>query len=68
MLTEKEIEVLKLRKKGLTQADIAAKLDISQPAVSSFEKSIARKIRNSLDVIELLKEMGIDSSKYRGKK
>jgi len=36
MLTEKEIEVIKLKKKGLTQLEIAKKLKISQPSVSSF--------------------------------
>ena len=68
MLTEKEIEVLRLRKKGLKQHEIAAKLGISQPAVSSFENSIAKKILNSIETLELLKELGIDLSRYRKKK
>lgn len=65
MLTEKEIEVLKLRKKVLNQSRIAEKLGISQPAVSSFEKNIARKIKDSLEILELMKELGIDISRYK---
>lgn len=67
MLTGKEIEVLKLRKKGLKQIQIAKKLGISQPAVSSFEKSISQKIRSSIKILELVKELGIDISKFRKK-
>ena len=44
MLTEKEIEVLRLRKAGLMQVEVAKKLGISQAAVSSFEKNALRKI------------------------
>ena len=65
MLTEKEIEVLKLRDKGLTQFQIAKKLGISQPAVSSFESSISRKISDSIGLLQLLKEIGVDASKYK---
>ena len=68
MLTEKEIEVLRLRKRGLNQSEIAEKLGISQPAVSSFESNIARKIKSSIEIFELLKELGIDLSKYRKEK
>ena len=65
MLTEKEIEVLRLRKRGLKQREIAAKLGISQPAVSSFENSIAKKIRDSIEILDMVKGMGIELSKYR---
>lgn len=58
-LTEKEIEILKLRKKGLKQADIAKKLKISQPAVSSFENNAARKIRGANKILMVVKEIGI---------
>ncbi|MFH1642029.1 MAG: LuxR C-terminal-related transcriptional regulator [Nanoarchaeota archaeon] len=64
MLTEKEIEVLKLRKKGLKQTDIAKSLSISQPAVSAFERSISRKIKSSIRIIYFLKEEKIDPVKY----
>ncbi|MBN2459522.1 helix-turn-helix domain-containing protein, partial [Candidatus Woesearchaeota archaeon] len=39
MLTEKEIEVLELRAKKLTQIEVSKKLGISQAAVSHFEKN-----------------------------
>lgn len=65
MLTSKEQEILKLRNKGLIQAEIAKKLGISQPAVSAFERSIARKIRDSIDTLELIKELGVDMEKYK---
>ena len=68
MLTEKEIEVIRLRKRGLNQYEIAAKLGISQPAVSSFERNISRKIRDSIDNLELLKELGIGLQKYQKRK
>ena len=59
MLTTKEIEVLKLRKKGLRQIEIAEKLGISQPSVSSFENKAYKKIRDSAEVLRLAKELGI---------
>lgn len=65
MLTEKEIEVLSLRKKGLKQFQVAKKLGISQPAVSSFENNISRKIIKSIETLELLKNLGIDVSLYK---
>lgn len=67
MLTEKEIEVLELRKKGLKQKEIAAKLKISQPAVSSFEKSIKRKIKESSETLDVLKRMKIKFDKIDGR-
>jgi transcriptional regulator len=57
MLTEKEIEVLKLKKDGLTQKDIAKKLKISQPAVSSFYNNALWKINDAEEVLRLKKEM-----------
>lgn len=66
MLTEKEIKVLELRKKGLTQKKIAKKLKISQPAVSMFERSIRKKIKESVEVINLLKDMNIKFDKRNG--
>lgn len=59
MLTEKEIEVLKLKKKGLTQLEIAKKLKISQPAVSSFYNNALDKIKDAEEVLKLKKDLGI---------
>jgi len=65
MLTKKEIRILELRKKGLKQVEIAKKLRISQPAVSFFEKSISRKIKDSVRLLELVKELDVDVSKIK---
>lgn len=59
MLTEKEISVLKLKKQGLTQIEIAKKLKISQPAVSSFYNNAIRKIKEAEDILKLKKELGV---------
>ena len=54
-LTEKEIEVLKLKKKGILQKDIAKKLKISPAAVSDFYKNALEKIRKSEETIKFIK-------------
>lgn len=59
MLTEKEVEVLKLKVKGLTQLEIAKKLKISQPAVSSFYNNALKKIKDAEEVLKLKKEIGV---------
>jgi transcriptional regulator len=59
MLTEKEIEVLTLSKKGLTQMEIAKKLKISQPAVSNFYKNALGKIKQAEEVMKIKKELKI---------
>jgi len=59
MLTRKERNVLELRKKGLTQVEIASKLQISQPAVSSFVNNALRKIEAAKKVMEFAKEFEI---------
>lgn len=63
MLTKREIEVLELKKKGLTQEDIAKKLKISQPSVSGFERNIRRKLGDSIRALDLIKEMGVKYDK-----
>ena len=59
MLTKKEIEVLKLRKQGFLQTEIAAKLKISQPAVSNFYTNALWKIQQANETLEKIKELGI---------
>ena len=59
MLTEKEIQVLKLKKKGFKQKEIAKKLKISQPAVSKFYNNAIWKLNDAEDVLKLRKEMKI---------
>lgn len=60
MLTKKEKQILELRKRGLRQEQIASKLKISQPAVSSFENNALRKIRGAKRVMEFVKKMRIE--------
>jgi len=58
-LTEKEISVLNLKKKGLTQLEIAKKLKISQPAVSSFYRNAIQKIKDGYETVKIAKKLGI---------
>ena len=60
MLTKKEKQILELRKKGLKQNEIASKLKISQPAVSSFVNNALKKIRNAKKTIDFVKELRIE--------
>lgn len=59
MLTEKEIHVLKLRKEGFTQKEIAKKLSISQPAVSNFYNNALWKLKDAEETIKIRKELGL---------
>ena len=60
MLTRKERNVLELRKKGLTQVEIASKLQISQPAVSSFVNNALRKINAARKIMQFAEDFGIE--------
>lgn len=59
MLTAKEIRVLELRAKGLTQIEVSKKLGISQAAVSHFEKNALRKIKEAKETLEVAKRLGL---------
>jgi len=59
MLTKKEIEILKLKKKGLTQVEISKILKISQPAVSGFYNNALKKIKEAKKSLELVKKLKI---------
>lgn len=59
LLTEKEIEVLKLRKSGLTQVEVSKKIGISQAAVSSFEKNAFKKIEDSKKILKIADQLKI---------
>jgi transcriptional regulator len=58
LLTKKEKVILEFRKKGFKQIDIAKKLNISQPAVSAFEKNALGKIRSAKKILSFVKEIG----------
>jgi len=57
MLTEKEIQVLELRSKKLTQIDVSKKLSISQAAVSHFETNAIKKIKEAEQTLETAKKL-----------
>jgi transcriptional regulator len=57
MLTKKEIDVLQLRKLGLTQVEVSKKMGISQAAVSSFEKNALKKIDDAKEVERIAKSI-----------
>lgn len=58
-LTPKELEVLQLRGRGLTQIEVAQKLGISQAAVSQFEKNAIKKILDAQKTLTEAKSLGI---------
>lgn len=60
-LTEKEINILKLKKKGILQKDIAKKLNITPAAVSDFYKNAVGKIKKSEETVRFAKK-----NKYHG--
>ena len=59
MLTKKEKQILELRKRGFKQSEIASKLKISQPAVSSFVNNSLNKIRNAKKTMVFVEKLGI---------
>ena len=59
MLTEKEIRVLELRAKKLIQVEVSKKLNISQAAVSHFEKNALRKIKEAEQTLQIVKKLGL---------
>jgi transcriptional regulator len=62
MLTEKEIEVITLKKKGMTQIEISKKMKISQPAVSHFYSSAVKKIKESQEILDIAKKLGVSKN------
>ncbi len=59
MLTDKELQVLLLRNRGLRQIEIAEKLGITQGAVSRFEANARKKVRDALTSLDVLEKLGI---------
>ncbi|HJX05780.1 MAG TPA: sigma factor-like helix-turn-helix DNA-binding protein [Candidatus Nanoarchaeia archaeon] len=57
MLTQKEIAVLELRAKKLTQIEVSKKLGISQAAVSHFEKNALRKIKEAEETMQTARKL-----------
>ena len=57
MLTKRELEVLTLKNRGLTQIEIASKLKISQPAVSNLYNNALKKISEAEEVIQIARKL-----------
>lgn len=51
--------VLQLRTQGLTQAEVAKRLKISQAAVSSFETNAHKKLLDAQEMLSFAKQAGI---------
>jgi transcriptional regulator len=60
LLTEKELQILLLRKEGLLQKEIAKRLGINQSVVSRFEANARAKIAEAKEDLALLKAAGIE--------
>ena len=60
LFTRKEIEILELRKKNLTQSEVAKKLKITQAAVSKFEKNAYKKILDAKKILIISNKIGVD--------
>lgn len=60
MFSEKRIEIIKLRKKGLTQEEIAKKLKIKQSTVSNHITNFYKGLRKAKKALKIAKELGID--------
>ena len=59
MLTKKEVEVLKLKKRDLTQVEISKILKISQPAVSGFYNNALKKIIEARKISEIAEKLNV---------
>jgi transcriptional regulator len=60
VLTKRELEILELRTKGLTQVEIAEKLNISQAAISGFERSAHKKIKEAQSTLAEANRLGVN--------
>ena len=65
MLTNREIEILELKKKGFSQKKISEKLNISPASVSDFVSNVKRKLADSMNNLETVKKMKIQYDKER---
>lgn len=59
LFTDQQLEVLKLRSQGLTQKEIAERLNTTRENISMIEKRIKRNIEKIKESLEILKNLGI---------
>jgi len=62
-LTKRELEILELRNRRLTQQQIAKRLKITQPAISRMERNAHKKIKDAVETLNLIKKMGVKIEK-----
>lgn len=61
LLTERQIEVLKLRAQGLTQEEVAKKLKTSRENVTILEKRAYKNIKLARETLAALKTFGVST-------
>lgn len=59
LLTERQVEILEMRKQNLTQEETAKKLGISRQDVSVLEKRALRNINTAADTIQMAENIGV---------
>jgi len=59
IFTEKELKVFGMKREGLSNKDIAKKLNVSEADISQTLMRIKRKIKTVRDSIELLMSIGV---------
>ena len=59
LLTERQIEVLKLRAQGLTQEEVAKRLNTTRENVSILEKRAYRNIKLARETLAAIKNFGV---------
>lgn len=57
LFTEKELAVLKLRARGLTQREVAEILGVSRTTISTIERAALRKVRLAEETINIYREL-----------
>ncbi|MFN3621851.1 MAG: Tfx family DNA-binding protein [Nitrososphaerales archaeon] len=62
LLTERQIEVLKLRAQGLTQEEVAKKLQTSRENVTILEKRAYQNIKIAKETLAALKTFGVSTT------
>lgn len=59
LLTQRQIQILELRKKGMTQLETANSLGISRQDVSVLEKRAMRNINIATDTLQMAENIGL---------
>lgn len=58
-LTERQLEILSLRREGYKQSEVASRMGITRQDVAILEKRALRNIRNATATLEIAKSRGI---------